>query len=96
MSLSIMFNRTLQFLKYFSVAFKLRITYNSFTLIKEENIMASRMVVAKNLKNGNYLSAQSVKEMAKKMGTSRTNLSDVINSRDGRMTVSGKTYGLVV
>jgi hypothetical protein len=50
----------------------------------------SRSLIAVNLKSFKTMSADSVKEMSAKLGTSRTNLSDVVNERDGRTSITAK------
>jgi hypothetical protein len=51
-----------------------------------------RTVVAIHAKRNRTITADSVTAMAKKMGVSRTNLSDVINGREGRETVKAGTW----
>lgn len=53
-----------------------------------------RTVVALNMKTNACISAESVTQMAEKLGTSRGNVSDVVNKRGGRCSVNagGQTY----
>lgn len=49
----------------------------------------SKICVAMSVVGNREIVTDSVTEMAEKLGTSRTNISDVVNSREGRTTVKG-------